>query len=104
MWGADRRGPFYAVRVVAGSLGTFAGLAVNEHAQALDHKNMPIEGLYAAGNDMASVMGGHYPSGGITAPGPRWCSATSWRITRRAGRCPPMPCATTQPIAARAAA
>jgi len=25
-----------------------------------------IEGLYAAGNDMASVMGGHYPSGGIT--------------------------------------
>ena len=26
----------------------------------------PIPGLYAAGNDMSSVMGGRYPSGGIT--------------------------------------
>jgi succinate dehydrogenase/fumarate reductase flavoprotein subunit len=60
------RGPFYAVRIVPGSLGTFAGLAVNEHAQALDAQGSPIEGLYATGNDMASVMGGHYPSGGIT--------------------------------------
>lgn len=60
------RGPFYAVRIVPGSLGTFAGLAVNEHAQALDTTGAPIPGLYAAGNDMASVMGGHYPSGGIT--------------------------------------
>lgn len=60
------RGPFYAVEIVPGSLGTFAGLAVNEHAQALDAAGAPIPGLYAAGNDMASVMGGHYPSGGIT--------------------------------------
>jgi succinate dehydrogenase/fumarate reductase flavoprotein subunit len=59
-------GPYYAVRVVPGSLGTFAGLAVNAHAQALAADGTPIEGLYAAGNDMASVMGGHYPSGGIT--------------------------------------
>jgi succinate dehydrogenase/fumarate reductase flavoprotein subunit len=60
------RGPFYAVRVVPGSLGTFAGLAVNEHSQALDGQGCVIDGLYAAGNDAASVMGGHYPSGGIT--------------------------------------
>ena len=26
----------------------------------------PITGLYAVGNDMASIMGGNYPSGGIT--------------------------------------
>ena len=58
--------PFYAVRIVPGSLGTFAGLRVNEHAQALDAQHTPIDGLYVAGNDMASVMGGHYPSGGIT--------------------------------------
>jgi succinate dehydrogenase/fumarate reductase flavoprotein subunit len=58
--------PFYAVRIVPGSLGTFAGLAVNEHAQALDAAGAPIPGLYVNGNDMASVMGGHYPSGGIT--------------------------------------
>lgn len=59
-------GPFYAVKIVPGSLGTFAGLAVNEQAQALDAQGAPIPGLYASGNDMASVMGGHYPSGGIT--------------------------------------
>jgi succinate dehydrogenase/fumarate reductase flavoprotein subunit len=60
------RGPFYAVKVVAGSLGTFAGLRVDAKARVLDRQGMPIEGLYAAGNDMASLMGGHYPSGGIT--------------------------------------
>ena len=27
--------------------------------------SVPIPGLYAAGTDMASVMGGHYPAGGI---------------------------------------
>ena len=26
----------------------------------------PITGLYAAGNDMASIMGGNYPGAGIT--------------------------------------
>ena len=35
-------------------------------ARVLDRQGAPIAGLYAAGNDMASVMGGHYPSGGIT--------------------------------------
>jgi succinate dehydrogenase/fumarate reductase flavoprotein subunit len=60
------RGPFYAVRVVPGSLGTFAGLACDEHARVLGAQGVPIPGLYAAGNDMASVMHGHYPSGGIT--------------------------------------
>jgi succinate dehydrogenase/fumarate reductase flavoprotein subunit len=58
--------PFYAVRVVAGSLGTFAGLRSNEHAQVLNQEGQAIEGLYAAGNDLSSIMGGHYPSGGIT--------------------------------------
>jgi succinate dehydrogenase/fumarate reductase flavoprotein subunit len=60
------RAPFYAVEIVPGSLGTFAGLKVNAQAQALDAHGVPIAGLYVAGNDMASVMGGHYPSGGIT--------------------------------------
>ena len=61
-----QRGPYYAVRVVPGSLGTFAGLKVNAHAQVLDADMQPISGLYAGGNDMASIMGGYYPSGGIT--------------------------------------
>ncbi|MDR0281212.1 MAG: FAD-dependent oxidoreductase [Paucimonas sp.] len=58
-------GPFYAVRVEPGCFGTFAGLRTNEHAQVLDDHQQPIEGLYAAGCDMASIMGGHYPAGGI---------------------------------------
>ncbi len=64
--GPLERGPFYAVRVVAGSLGTFAGLKVNASAQVLDAQGRPVPGLYAGGNDMDSVMAGHYPSGGIT--------------------------------------
>lgn len=58
--------PFYAVKVVAGSLGTFAGLRTDEHARVLDREGKPVPGLYAVGNDMSSIMGGHYPSGGIT--------------------------------------
>lgn len=57
--------PFYAVKVLPGSFGTFAGLKTNGAAQVLDRSDRPIAGLYAAGTDMASVMGGHYPSGGI---------------------------------------
>jgi len=39
---------------------------VNDHAQALDSQGAAIAGLYAGGNDMSSMMGGNYPSGGIT--------------------------------------
>ena len=59
------QGPFYAVKVQPGSFGTFAGLKTNAHAQVLGLDDAPIEGLYAVGTDMASVMGGFYPSGGI---------------------------------------
>ena len=59
-------GPFYAVKVVMGDLGTFAGLRCNQNAQVLGDGGRPIPGLYAAGNDAASIMGGNYPGGGIT--------------------------------------
>lgn len=59
------QGPFYAVKVMPGCFGTFAGLKTNEHAQVLDARGLPIDGLYAAGSDMASIMGGYYPAGGI---------------------------------------
>lgn len=58
-------GPFYAVKVQPGCFGTFAGLRTDGHARVLDGTGQPIPGLYAAGTDMASPMGGHYPSGGI---------------------------------------
>lgn len=59
-------GPFYAVRLYVGDLGTFAGLRTNENAQVVDEGGRPIPGLYSAGNDAASIMGGNYPGGGIT--------------------------------------
>jgi predicted oxidoreductase len=58
--------PVYAVRVVPGSLGTFAGLLTDANARVLDRTGHAIAGLYACGNDMTSIMGGYYPSGGIT--------------------------------------
>ena len=62
-------GPYYAVKVHMGELGTFSGLATNEHAQVLNTDNVVIPGLYAAGNDMSHVMGGNYIGGG-SAIGP----------------------------------
>jgi succinate dehydrogenase/fumarate reductase flavoprotein subunit len=59
------RGPFYAVKIVPGSLGTFAGLKTDAVARVLDGKGAPIAGLYAVGTDAASIMGGFYPAGGI---------------------------------------
>ncbi|OLS64270.1 FAD-dependent oxidoreductase [Pseudomonas putida] len=60
------QGRLYAVRLVAGSLGTFAGLKTDAAARVLDRDGQVIPGLHAVGNDMNSVMGGYYPSGGIT--------------------------------------
>ncbi|MNH30741.1 3-oxosteroid 1-dehydrogenase [compost metagenome] len=54
------------MKLLPGSLGTFAGLCTEASAQVLDSEQRPIPGLYAVGNDMHSIMGGHYPSGGIT--------------------------------------
>jgi succinate dehydrogenase/fumarate reductase flavoprotein subunit len=58
-------GPFYAVKVAPGSFGTFSGLRTDADARVLAANGAPVPGLYAAGTDMASVMGGHYPAGGI---------------------------------------
>ena len=58
--------PFYAVKLVVGDLGTFAGLRCDRNARVLDSQGKPITGLYAVGNDAASIMGGNYPGGGIT--------------------------------------
>src|SRR5215207_818877 len=59
------KGPFYAIKVLPGSFGTFAGLKADPQARVLDADGNPIPGLYVAGSDQANVMGGHYPSGGI---------------------------------------
>lgn len=58
------RPPYLAVKVIPGSFGTFAGLETDAAARVL-RDGSPIPGLYAVGADMASVMGGFYPAGGI---------------------------------------
>lgn len=59
-------GPYYAIKIVIGEIGTFAGLATDAHCQVLDAHQKVIDGLYAVGNDAASIMGGNYPGAGIT--------------------------------------
>jgi succinate dehydrogenase/fumarate reductase flavoprotein subunit len=58
--------PFFAVEIFPGDLGTFAGIRTNRHAQVIDRDGAAIRGLYAVGNDAASIAGGNYPGGGIT--------------------------------------
>lgn len=60
------QGPFYAVRVQLGDIGTFCGLATRASGLVLDGKAEGIHGLYAVGNDRASIFGGTYPAAGIT--------------------------------------
>ena len=61
-----RQGPYYAIKIVVGEIGTFAGLLTNESCQVLTKDREPVQGLYAVGNDAASIMGGNYPGAGIT--------------------------------------
>lgn len=59
-------GPYYALRIYPGSIGTARGVETDGDARVLDADGKPIPGLYACGNDMHSVMGGTYPGPGIT--------------------------------------
>ncbi|MFE8013857.1 FAD-binding protein [Streptomyces antibioticus] len=58
------QGPFHAVRMVLGDLGTKGGLRTDPEARVLREDGSVIRGLYAAGNTMASVAGPYYPGPG----------------------------------------
>lgn len=60
------KGPFYAVKVVMGDLGTFDGIQTTVVGEVKKRDGSVIDGLYAVGNDRASIMGGNYPGAGIT--------------------------------------
>jgi 3-oxosteroid 1-dehydrogenase len=64
--GAVDHGPFYAVKIVPGDLGTKGGLLTDEHARVIRPDGSVIEGLYAAGNASAAVMGRTYAGPGAT--------------------------------------
>src|SRR5690606_10330274 len=58
------KAPYYAVWMYAGDIGNFAGLRTDEKARVLRRDGSAIPGLFAVGNDMASVFRGRYPGGG----------------------------------------
>src|SRR5690606_37123870 len=60
------KGPFYPFPIYAGDIGTNGGVAVDEFARVLSTAGEPISGLYAIGNNAASVMGESYPGAGST--------------------------------------
>ena len=60
------KGPYYALKVVMGDLGTFDGITTSARGEVLRDDGAAIPGLYAVGTDRASIMGGNYPGAGIT--------------------------------------
>lgn len=83
------KGPFYAVALYPGDLGTKGGLVTDENGRVLREDGSAIRGLYSSGNSSASVMGQHYPGPGVTlAP----ALTFSWLAMRHAaGRPAPTP-------------
>lgn len=76
-------GPYYAVTVWPADLACSAGLAGNANGQVLDNDGHVIPGLYACGNDLASIFRGTYPGPGTTL-GP--AIVFGWRVAKCAAR------------------
>ncbi|HSW19062.1 MAG TPA: FAD-dependent oxidoreductase [Ramlibacter sp.] len=75
------RPPFCALEIRAADAASSAGLATDSDGQVLGDDGAPLAGLYACGNDAASVMRGAYPGPGTTL-GP--AMVFGWRIGRHA--------------------
>jgi 3-oxosteroid 1-dehydrogenase len=60
------RAPFYAIKIVPGDLGTKGGMRTDERARVLRADGGVVDGLYAAGNTSAMVMGRSYAGPGAT--------------------------------------
>ena len=58
------QGPFYAVQIFPGDVGTYGGLVTDSSARVLRNDGSVISGLYATGTSTASVMGRSYPGAG----------------------------------------
>lgn len=64
--GTVEQGPFYAVAVYPGDVGTFGGVVTDEHARVKREDGSVIDGLYACGTTTAAVMGRTYPGAGCS--------------------------------------
>ena len=64
--GPIERGPFVALALWPAEIATSTGLQTDADGRVLDPGERAINGLYACGNDMASIMLGTYPGPGTT--------------------------------------
>jgi 3-oxosteroid 1-dehydrogenase len=60
------KGPFYAMPIYPGDIGTNGGLLTDDRARVVGTNGKPVPGLYAIGNNAASAMGESYPGAGVT--------------------------------------
>jgi succinate dehydrogenase/fumarate reductase flavoprotein subunit len=58
--------PYYGLEIWPADIAVSTGLSTDANARVLDKAGRPIPGLYACGNDMASIMRGSYPGPGTT--------------------------------------
>ena len=58
----EESGHIYCYRILAGGYDTLGGLGIDENANIVDENNLPIEGLYGAGDMAASSLYGNPPS------------------------------------------
>ncbi len=64
--GTIERGPFYALPVHVGSVGTKGGPRVDADGRIIHVRDRPVPGLYGAGNVIASPAGPAYYGGGTS--------------------------------------
>lgn len=83
------KGPFCAVEVWPAEIACSTGLSTDADARVIGEDGQPIGGLYACGNDMASIMAGTYPGPGTTL-GPAIVFAYRAAM-RAAGKAIPVP-------------
>ena len=62
----SKNGPYYAIILGAGTLDTNGGPIIDSQARVLDWNGEPIDGLFGAGNCIASPTVGAYWGGGST--------------------------------------
>ncbi|HEU4361640.1 MAG TPA: 3-oxosteroid 1-dehydrogenase [Mycobacterium sp.] len=85
--GVIAQGPFYAAKMVPGDLGTKGGIRTDVHGRALRDDGSVIDGLYAAGNVSAPVMGHTYPGpGGTIGPAMTFGYLAALDIAATAGK------------------
>jgi 3-oxosteroid 1-dehydrogenase len=83
--GSISEGPFYAVEVVPGDVGTYGGVVTDANARVLREDGTVIEGLYATGVSTASVMGRAYAGAGASVgPSFVWGYVTAKHVLAQA--------------------